>query len=123
MDSNRWNDGRPHEANSILLFEDAEATEGVSLNGNRNGLFNGAPVVGTVGEFSIGLHHHDKRLFEIFFGFREGPALGVHAGDFFHVPQVPFTALHVHSRELTNHAWTIPCESGPVKFRGNRPSA
>ena len=102
-DSNRWSDGRPLEGAHTRARAGAARVPFASFNGDRDRLFDCTAVVRAVGNVAVSLQDHHQGVFQVSLGFGQGSALGVDAGDFFHVAEIPLAPLEVDSGELANH--------------------
>ena len=102
-DSNRWSGvclpGRTHSH----APGDGGADPAASFNGDGDRLFDGAFAVDSVGQGSIGFQNQPQGFFQIPLGFSQRPSLGIDAGNFLHVADVPRAVFHVDCGKLSNH--------------------
>ena len=117
LDSNRSNDDRLRAGGDTRERGDGGAAPAVSFDGDGDRFLDRRAGMGAVGNFSVGFEHHDQRFFEVALGFRQGAALGVDAGDFLDVPDVPLAALEVDCRKLTNHCVSSIAQARPPRQR------
>jgi len=107
-DSNKSNVSRPRGEAGTLVPAGGVPVPAVSLNGYREGFFDGVTAVGAMSKGSIGFQNHDQSLFQIPFSFSQRSTLSIDPGNFFHGGDIPLAVFHVDRCELTNHDLSIP---------------
>lgn len=116
LDSSRWSAERLHEGAGIPAPSDGAGAPSVSFDSDRDRLFDSVFAVRAMGQRAVGFQNQAQGFLQIPFGFGQGPALRVDAWDLLDIGDVPFAALGIDCRELTNHRTrSIPETPEPVK--------